>query len=55
MGPSAEWPEEVEGLRLVRSFLALPAEKRQLVLQFVEELASRPGISETPESERPVP
>ena len=33
-----EWPEEALGLRLVRSFLLLPPEKRQLVLDLVEEL-----------------
>jgi hypothetical protein len=35
---SAEWPDEAQGLRLLRSFLALPPEKRQLVLEFVEQL-----------------
>jgi hypothetical protein len=33
-----EWPEEALGLRLVRSFLLLPPEKRQLVLDLAEEL-----------------
>ena len=31
--------EEALGLRLVRIFLSLPPEKRQLVLEFVEQLA----------------
>jgi hypothetical protein len=38
MEPSAEWPDEVQGLRLVRTFLALSEDKRRLVLRFVEEL-----------------
>jgi hypothetical protein len=33
-----EWPDETQGLRLLRSFLSLPPEKRQLVLEFVEQL-----------------
>jgi hypothetical protein len=33
-----EWPEEALGLRLVRSFLLLGPEKRQLVLELAEEL-----------------
>ncbi len=31
--------EEALGLRLVRNFLLLPPEKRQLVLEFVEQLS----------------
>lgn len=53
METSAEWPEEVQGLRLVRSFLVLPAEKRRLVLQFVEALAEEqitPGVQESESS-----
>jgi hypothetical protein len=34
-----EWPEEAEGLCLVRAFLLLPPDKRRLVLKFAEELA----------------
>ena len=36
----AEWPDEAQGLRLLRSFLVLPPEKRQLVLEFVEQLSN---------------
>ena len=43
MEPKAEWPEEAQGLRLVRAYLALPPEKRQLVLQFVEEMSREQG------------
>ena len=39
-------PEEAQGLRLVRCFLRLPPEKRQLVLEFVEELAREQGGQE---------
>jgi len=39
MKPRDEWPEAAEGLRLVRTFLLLPPDKRRLVLKFVEELA----------------
>jgi hypothetical protein len=34
-----EWPEEALGLRLVRIFLSLPPEKRQLALAYVEQLS----------------
>jgi hypothetical protein len=37
---SAEWPDEAQGLRLMRSFLSLPPDKRQLVLEFVEQLCN---------------
>jgi hypothetical protein len=39
MEPEDEWPEEAVGLRLLRTFLALPPEKRRRVLKFIEELA----------------
>jgi hypothetical protein len=32
-------PDAAEGLRLVRAFLVLPAEKRRLVIALIEELA----------------
>jgi len=35
---SVEWPDEAQGLRLLRSFLSLPPDKRQLMLEFVEQL-----------------
>ena len=41
--PKAEGSEEAQGLLLVRAFLALPPEKRQRVLQFVEELSREQG------------
>jgi hypothetical protein len=34
-----EWPDGAEGLRLVRGFLSLPPEKRQLVLEYLEQLS----------------
>ncbi len=54
MEPS-DLPEEVQGLRLVRSFLMLPPEKRQQVLQFVDQLASQPPAAERHETENSVP
>lgn len=54
MEPKAEWPEEAQGLRLVRAYLALPPEKRQRVLQFIEELSCEQGQPrEQTESPRP--
>jgi hypothetical protein len=38
MKPKNEWPDEAEGLRLVRAFLSLPPDKRRLVLNFADEL-----------------
>jgi hypothetical protein len=43
MEPKAEGPDSAQGLRLVRAYLALPPEKRQRVLQFVEELLVKHG------------
>ncbi len=34
-----DWPDEALGLRLLRLFLSLPPEKRQVVLEFVEEVS----------------
>jgi hypothetical protein len=34
-----EWPEEALGLRLVRMFLSLPPEKRELALACIEQLS----------------
>ena len=34
-----ELPEEADGLRLVRAFLTLPPEKRNVVLKFIDELS----------------
>ena len=34
-----EWPEEAEGLRLMRTFVKLPPEKRSAVLKFIEEMS----------------
>jgi hypothetical protein len=43
MEPKAEGPDSAQGLRLVRAYLALPPEKRQRVLQFIEELLGKQG------------
>lgn len=43
MESQAESSDELQGLRLVRAFLALPPEKRRRVLQFVEELSREQG------------
>lgn len=51
MEAPVEWLEEMQGLRLVRSFLALPDEKRRLVLQFVEALANEPSAPARRESD----
>lgn len=54
MEPKAEWPDEAQGLRLVRAYLALPPEKRLRVLQFVEELSfEQAQPREETESPRP--
>jgi len=39
MESSEEWPEEAEGLWLLRAFLALPPEKRDVVLKYIDELS----------------
>jgi hypothetical protein len=43
MEPTVECLEEAQGLWLVRTFLALPPDKRRRVLQFVEELSRDQG------------
>ncbi|MBI5260950.1 MAG: hypothetical protein HY852_03920 [Bradyrhizobium sp.] len=55
MEAPAEWLEEMQGLRLVRSFLVLPVEKRRLVLQFVEALANEPSTPGRQEWESSAP
>jgi hypothetical protein len=42
MEPGDEWPDETEGLRLLRAFLALPPEKRRRVIEFVDKLSREP-------------
>jgi hypothetical protein len=46
METKAERADEVQGLRLVRSFLQLSPEKRRIVLDFVEELCRQHGQSD---------
>jgi hypothetical protein len=41
----ADDSQEALGLRLVRAYLTLPPEKRQRVLQFVEEMTREQGQS----------
>lgn len=43
MEPTVECPEETQGLWLVRTFLALPPDRRRRLLQFVEELSRDQG------------
>ena len=43
MESKAERADEVQGLRLVRSYLQLSPEKRQMVLEFVDELCRQQG------------
>ncbi|TCU68294.1 hypothetical protein EDE08_109305 [Bradyrhizobium sp. R2.2-H] len=45
MDTTNERPDEAEGLRLIRAFLALPPDKRAEVIAFVEELARACGQS----------
>jgi hypothetical protein len=46
MESKAERADEAQGLRLVRSFLNLSPERRQMVLDFVEELCRQQGRSD---------
>ena len=46
MDSKGERTDEVQGLRLVRSFLQLSPEKRQTVLDFVEELCRQQDRSD---------
>jgi len=59
MDSREEWPEEAEGLWLVRAFLTLPPEKRGLVLRCVEELSReqerRGEGAEAPSTSEPCP
>jgi hypothetical protein len=43
MESKAEGVDEVQGLRLVRSFLLLSPERRQMVLDFIEEMSRQQG------------
>jgi len=43
MESEVERPDEVQGLRLVRSFRQLSPEQRQMVIDFIEELCRQQG------------
>ena len=46
MESEVERPDEAQGLRLVRSFRQLSPERRQMVIDFVEELCRQQGRSD---------